>query len=197
MEEKVTRKQQAYNTKKKLLESAISLFKEYGYEKVTVEDICKKADVTTGAFYHHIKSKAGVVVLGYKEYDEYILKVCDIKENEEKTYVERILEAVCHQIDYVDYLGLEIITEVYKTQLMVGDRFFLSESRGIVTVTNELVEKAIENNELTGDSKEISREILIVARGIIYNWCQSGGIFDVRSLTEKMVRNYIEFYKVK
>lgn len=45
-------------TRQKLLETAISLVWQSNYCSVGVEEICKRAGVTKGAFYHHFESKA-------------------------------------------------------------------------------------------------------------------------------------------
>lgn len=45
-------------TREKLLETAIALVWQSNYCSVGVEEICKRAGVTKGAFYHHFESKA-------------------------------------------------------------------------------------------------------------------------------------------
>ena len=42
----------ANNTKEKIRQQAISLFKENGYENVTVLQICKAAGITTVSYTH-------------------------------------------------------------------------------------------------------------------------------------------------
>ena len=46
----------ALETKNKIFETAIKLFKKYGYDKVTIEDITKQAKVSKGNFYTHFKT---------------------------------------------------------------------------------------------------------------------------------------------
>ena len=46
------------NSKVKLIETAIDLVRMSSYTDVGVNEICEKAGVTKGAFYHHFKSKA-------------------------------------------------------------------------------------------------------------------------------------------
>lgn len=49
-------------TKKKILDAAMVLFREKGYEDVTVLDIIAgTGDLTRGAFYHHFKNKDEVI----------------------------------------------------------------------------------------------------------------------------------------
>jgi len=45
-------------TKEILLETAIELVRQSNYDNVGVKDICTRAGVTKGAFYHHFESKA-------------------------------------------------------------------------------------------------------------------------------------------
>ncbi len=49
-------------TKQLLMETALELIWDSHYEKVGIAEICKKAGVTKGAFYHHFTSKADLFV---------------------------------------------------------------------------------------------------------------------------------------
>lgn len=40
-----------------ILEAAIECFEEKGYENTLIEDICAKAGITKGGFYHHFENK--------------------------------------------------------------------------------------------------------------------------------------------
>ena len=45
------------NTHEKILNNALEMFLENGYQNTSLRDLCKKSDVTTGAFYKHFKDK--------------------------------------------------------------------------------------------------------------------------------------------
>jgi AcrR family transcriptional regulator len=49
--------QRSEETRAKIMEAAIKLFSNRGYNKASVDDICKEAGISKGAFYHHFKSK--------------------------------------------------------------------------------------------------------------------------------------------
>lgn len=49
--------QRSEETRAKIMEAAIKLFSIRGYNKASVDDICKEAGISKGAFYHHFKSK--------------------------------------------------------------------------------------------------------------------------------------------
>lgn len=47
--------------RKELLDAALELFYEIGYDNTSINDIIKKVGVTKGAFYYHFKSKEEVL----------------------------------------------------------------------------------------------------------------------------------------
>lgn len=49
--------QRSEETRTKIIESAINLFSVRGYTAASVDEICKAAGVSKGAFYHHFESK--------------------------------------------------------------------------------------------------------------------------------------------
>lgn len=49
--------QRSEETRTKIMESAIKLFSNSGFNKASVDDICAEAGISKGAFYHHFKSK--------------------------------------------------------------------------------------------------------------------------------------------
>lgn len=51
------RKKQAMETKNRIFETAMELFAKKGYKDIKIEDICRLADVSVGAFYHYFPSK--------------------------------------------------------------------------------------------------------------------------------------------
>lgn len=49
--------QSQHQSKTKLLDAALHVIRAKGYSATTVDDICHKAGVTKGSFFHHFKSK--------------------------------------------------------------------------------------------------------------------------------------------
>jgi AcrR family transcriptional regulator len=54
-------------TRLKILESALALFREKGFESATMRDIATKADVATGAAYYYYPSKDAIVLDFYRQ----------------------------------------------------------------------------------------------------------------------------------
>lgn len=60
-EAQTNRQKQAAASKNKLVAAAMELFNEKGYEQTTVQDICTRADLSVGVFYHYFPSKSDVL----------------------------------------------------------------------------------------------------------------------------------------
>jgi len=50
------------NAKTKLLDAAMHVIRQKGYEATSVDDICAEAEVSKGAFFHHFASKEELAV---------------------------------------------------------------------------------------------------------------------------------------
>lgn len=64
-------------TREKLLETALALIWQSNYSVVGVNEICKQAGVTKGAFYHHFESKASLFCEATAYYWQVIKKDLD------------------------------------------------------------------------------------------------------------------------
>ena len=54
----------------KLLDAAIALVRAQGYAATTVDELCRKAGVTKGAFFHHFESKDALAVSAAHHWSE-------------------------------------------------------------------------------------------------------------------------------
>src|SRR5215470_15638702 len=53
-------------TGRRILEAALTLFREEGFDKATMRDIARKAEVATGAAYYYYPSKDAIVMDFYR-----------------------------------------------------------------------------------------------------------------------------------
>jgi TetR/AcrR family transcriptional repressor of nem operon len=54
----------------KLLDAALAVIREKGYADTTVDDLCRAAGVTKGAFFHHFRSKEELAVAAAGHFGE-------------------------------------------------------------------------------------------------------------------------------
>ncbi len=58
------------NARQKLLDAALAAIREKGYAPTSVEELCTRAGVTKGAFFHHFASKEALGVAAAKHWSE-------------------------------------------------------------------------------------------------------------------------------
>ena len=54
--------EEALQTKKQIMDAAISLFTIKGYEKTSLSDVARAAGVTRGAIYWHFENKGELLI---------------------------------------------------------------------------------------------------------------------------------------
>ncbi len=52
------------------MDAALALIRQHGYASTSVEDLCQRAGVTKGAFFHHFKSKDALAVAAANHWSE-------------------------------------------------------------------------------------------------------------------------------
>lgn len=195
MREDTNRARQAIQTRTKILDIALNMIKEYGYDNIGIKQISEAAGVSTGAFYHHFQSKDGIIIAAYTECDNYF-KTKVIGKLQADNFFDKILEYIDHQMIYAVEFGVELITQVYKAQINHGTNFFLSEVRTLPDGLNELIREAQLNNVIDKDidSLDMALELLLISRGVIYNWCQMKGNYDLQLKCRNIIKRHLHCY---
>jgi TetR/AcrR family transcriptional regulator, transcriptional repressor for nem operon len=60
----------APSARTRLLDAALKLIRQRGYNAVAVDDLCREAGVTKGAFFHHFSSKEALAVAATEYWSE-------------------------------------------------------------------------------------------------------------------------------
>ena len=191
----LTRKEQAELTRQKITLAAIGLIREKGYSKVNVSDICKRAGVSVGSFYHYFPSKSVLATI-YDRSDAALtsrIKSIGLSGNTQ----EKLLTLFEFQVEYVvNDFGLEMLGEMFKGKLenlSGGNVLFFSEKRPLYTNVNTLVRIAMESGELRifRPPKLVTNDILRFFRGILYDWCARSGSYDLLNNVRESMGFYI------
>lgn len=179
MTELNSRQQQAEKTRLKIFECATSLFSEKTYEQVKISDICKKANVSVGNFYHHFKSKEDIINEGYRDFDIFIKEVW--KNNAQSSTYDSIILLIRNQLEAISKNGHIYATHFFKNQLTNEVKYILDKNRFFYKTLAGVVRKGFDNHEFNDaySVSEVTDTILRLSRGAIYDWCLHEGNYDV------------------
>ena len=159
--------------KKRIIDEAIKLIIEKGFDKVSVEEITKKAGVSKGAFYIHFKSKEDLIREQIKiDYEE-------IKFDETHTKYERLSHYVLESIKFIKNAGLKLCQEWFSESVKSN---FYGKSK--LSYDYQSINEIVANEDLT-------KEILSVYYGALNVWCFTDG----NVLPEDIVCKYLENIK--
>lgn len=179
------------NTKQKIYETAMPMFMEKGYDNVSINDICRKMDLTKGAFYAHFKSKDQLVVemilsvdTHYREDIFPSLAVLETVEAKIRTFCRLVLR-------HMQNLGKPLLKTAYSIQIGHNAKVagFMTDRRELYDIVEELIIEGREKGEFRADMTAVAlRQVAIHnIRGLIYNWCLPGSDFDLEEAGENML----------
>ena len=113
------RKEQARQTQQAILEAAMVLSREHSFEKVSVRDICQKAGITTGAFYHHFRSKEELLSKGFSPLDRHMEAA--LAGHEADPPEARLWLLLSGYAAFIQEQGWELVARYYQRRLDAPD----------------------------------------------------------------------------
>lgn len=180
------RRQQAKKTEEQILQSALTLMREQGYDKVSVRDICAHAGITTGAFYHHYPSKEALLINGVGALDFYMEQALATRPPEPP--VERLRFILTSYADFMERESGELTGQYYLIRLsnsQAGSR--LDPNRYIERVMVDCFEEA----KIRGEYKTNRSTKWAAAfcyrhfRGLVLDWVLAGYSYSLRERMEE------------
>jgi len=183
------RKEQALKTRQEIFETAVELFDKKGYEKVSINEICKKAGVSTGAFYHHFKAKDQILMEEFLKTDDFYRELAEEIAGMDD-YREKLRAYTVSTMRFLSDMGLRRLKVTYHTQIGPDKKasYLGNEKRALYSIMEALYREGQEKGEIRGDlsSEELARLAIHCYRGIIYDWCLANGSFDLVEASERM-----------
>lgn len=91
-------------TRQKILDAALLLFVEKGYDKATMRQIAAQADMAPGSIYHHFPTKEHIVQAFYDVLHEEHAQACVDILRRETRLEQRLRAVVCKKIELAEPL---------------------------------------------------------------------------------------------
>lgn len=179
------RKAQAMETRETIFQAALDLMSQIGYEKMTIRTICQKANVSTGAFYHHFSSKEEVLKEIFRTYDDSLAEFLTTYSEDDP--IEAIRSITLSLTGYILDYGAPIAKELYISQLTTKNNYIVKGDRLYYQTIIQYTEKAIEQGLIhSKHSAEYIAEYLIrINRGVIIDWCLHDYSYDLLRQAEE------------
>jgi len=177
---------QSISKKKAIVDVIVNLMDEEGLKNVTIKDICEKAGISIGSFYHYFSSKDSIVLEMFQLMDEYFLlnkdNICS-----HFTANEDILDFVTHFGLYVEQWGYYANLLVIRASVEEAAKGSLNQQRKIYNVLKDIIDTGIEDKffKIGIDDDDLASTIFVIIRGYLLEWTKRGADYPVK---DNMIR---------
>ncbi len=188
------------NTKGRIVSAAWKLFYEQGYENTTVEDIIFESGTSKGSFYHYFDGKDALLsslsVLFDERYEELMKE-----DHSDKSTIE-LLCYLNHSlfITIENTVSIELLASLFSSQLVThGEKHLLDRQRTYFKLLRQIITQGQQNGELTERRtvSEIVKAYAMFERGLMYDWCLSGGEYSLPRYASELMPLFLEGFRKK
>lgn len=167
------------SSKTQLVETGMELFREKGFDSVTILEICKAAGVTRNAFYYHFADKEALLCCYFAEsipsQNELFEHILSLGSDWEKLWC--LLEA---HLNLMEREGVDITRALMKASLdnretIVKD-YVLTNTWCVPLIQNCIQSGVIQS---TLSAEQLNFLMTRVLLGMIVSWCNKDGGFDL------------------
>ncbi|MEA4872365.1 MAG: TetR/AcrR family transcriptional regulator [Synergistaceae bacterium] len=171
-------------TKKKILNTALKLFKNYGYNKTTVKLIMQEAQVSRSCFYIYFKNKDELLLEALFElddkYEDFYKNELSASKNNSYNPLEKLEIFLKYVMRLVTVNGSEM-TRMYYSYALKKPDVLTRENRLynkiILSLAQEAREQGLLNDIYTNE--EILENALFINRGIGIDWGLKNGSYPI------------------
>lgn len=165
-------------THRRIVECALKLFREKGYDNVTIQEICQSSKITKSTFYYHFPSKESLI----EEFTEQTSRTTQENFAEIMALESNILQLWAIFNSYIkknDEYGSSVVGQVYRTFLSTCDEIDFPRYLILFNTVVILIEKAQKFGEIQNMSQpeQIAEALYYGSRGIVYSWAAGQGGF--------------------
>ena len=191
MDYRQRRKEQARRTEEAILQAALELSRADSFDRVSVRDICQRAGITTGAFYHHFRSKEDLLSRGFSPLDRRMEEA--LAGHGEDTPQERLWRILSTYAHFIEDQGWALVARYYQRRLdSPDDAASMDPTRYTLRAMVDCLRRAeAEGLLLPGWSVEWTADFFFRHfRGVVLDWVLHRGEYP---LLPKLEQDYALF----
>jgi TetR/AcrR family transcriptional regulator, cholesterol catabolism regulator len=174
--------------KTEIINVAAKLFKEKGYNAVTMRDIAQAMNIKAASLYNHIKSKQEILVLIIIEIAEEFTSVMNEIFKSDQTSLEKIEKIIQLHID-ITLRNPEALACLNNDWMHLTDNelsYFVTMREVYEENFRQIIKLGIENNEIKNVNSEVIIFSMLSTLRTLYLWYGKK-----KGLTELSLKNHM------
>ncbi len=180
------------NSKTQIMNNAVGLIKEKGYDKVSIVDICKASDITRTTFYYYFQGKEDII-------EDYFIEKMDTQESLFSKLItfdndlDRYL-ALCDMLldafmgEGPEFAG-QLLHSILNSNRILAS-YFIKDEWCVPLLTNSQKNGLI-RNDLTPE--ELDQLCVHQVIGLCLRWCSTKGEFDLRKAVHQNLQAILKY----
>lgn len=183
------------NTEKKIITTAIQLFKKHGYQDTSINQICDACGITKGTFYYHFSAKSDLIFQYYEYLFENIVTIMPelitMKDTKEKIW--KLYE---YSIDNTTALTAPLLNAMLIADAENSLEYFSPLKSGEISTSRQMNMKMIRELVLQAqkegsiqkkkDPDQLLQTYNAVIIGMALDWSSSHGNYDQKKKLREM-----------
>jgi AcrR family transcriptional regulator len=186
----------ARRTRDAILDAALKLFDEKGFDLVTIDAITRAAGVAKGSFYTYFAAKSDIIVGEFLKIDDYYRSYADSNLRRYPGAREKLLAFTRAQMRYVrDVVGLRNLKVLYSNQTaQTGrDKIITDSGRQWVAIVEAIIAEGQDSGVFRSDlsAARLAELFNRSARAVFLDWCITDASFDLVKEGVSFMRDWI------
>ncbi|MCX7677612.1 MAG: TetR/AcrR family transcriptional regulator [Spirochaetes bacterium] len=180
------------NNRDKILKTARRLLLRYGYNGISIREIAKKANLTTGAIYFHFKNKREIYTTICNEAIDVLLTKFKEAIKKGKTVNQKLISIYDSYVEFYrthpDYYN--IIMEYKSDYSQKADKELLTKFKELADITAQTYELGIKEGVFRRiDPRLMSLFLASLTEGMIQY--KKIGLFDLLNVEDREFRRFM------
>ena len=165
------REKKTLETKRKIIEAAGRILKQYDFRYLTVKNVCEEADVAYGSFYHHFGSKEHVIYEYCHGLFEKMLDVNPLPESISRDdYIRVTVWYLLVYARFCELMGKDIIRYIF--QNCPDDMFYQDHFDRLIwdTLQRSYDKGYVDMGTHPERLSYVADDVSVVYKGVVYCW---------------------------
>ena len=179
-------------TKAKIFRAAKPILQKHGYEALSIKNICEKAGVSNGSFYHHFKTKDDLLSYYIEEQPNINPDLLDIPKSADEVK-SAIVYVYLNYVHYCQELGVEFMANYYTPKNQSLNPLIRTERPYPIVTVHNYLQKCIGAGIISPnqDIEDITTDIRMIVIGNVFEWCLKEGNADFEGNMKRSLESYM------